>query len=152
MKKSLKGLLGLITLFVILLALVRAQAQGLPGGPLIGNQLYQPITGLQVNGAVTTSAVTTVQVQGAKYVGFQLTSSNKTANVSNTVVTIDRSIDGVNWVNGTISVQLANTGTVQANCISNFNPQTDGVWRLNVQNGALAGVTNWVGVTVNRVP
>ena len=149
MKKFFKGL---IMVAATLSVVVSVHAQATIGGPLTGNALYAPVTALVVPGAVTTSAVAIANIQGAKYVGVQVVSKSGAANLSNTVVTIDRSIDGSNWVTGYTTITLANTGTTSANCISNYNPASDALWRFNVQNGSLAVVTNTVTITINRVP
>jgi len=72
------------------------------------------------------------------------------ANTSNTVITIDESVDGSNWVSTGKSITIANTGTTTAYCVSNWTDIASVNWRFNIQNGALAGVTNSVTITPYR--
>ena len=110
------------------------------------------VNALVVTGGVTTSAVAQVDLTGSSAVAVQLISVSGVANTSNTIVTIDRSIDGSNWVTGYSTLTLANTGTTTANCISNYTVGADGYWRLNVQNAGLAAVTNTITVRINKKP
>ena len=74
-----------------------------------------------------------------------------TTGTSNTVVTIQQSVDGQNWITSR-TMQIANTGTVQAQCISNFTGLAESIWRFHVSNlqtgGAGVLVTNTVSIFV----
>ena len=117
----------------------------------IGNS-STPVNALVVMGGVTTAAVAQVDLTGSSAVAVQLTSVSGVANTSNTIVTVDRSLDGSNWVTGYSTLTLANTGTTTANCISNYTVGADAYWRLNVQNAGLAAVSNTITIKVNRKP
>ena len=155
MKKSFKLLIG-ATIFAALLSLstTLVQAQGAPNPVIVGVPLQKAISSLIVTQATTVSSAAIVNIQGSKYCGVQVVSKSDVANTSNTVVVIDRSIDGVNYVTGYSTITLANTGTTTANCISNYSPLSDCWWRFSVQNTATnagALVTNTVSVFLNRV-
>jgi len=143
MKQLLQTLVAALCVLCVSVVPVRAERIGNPSAP---------VNALVVVGGVTTAAVGQVDLTGVNNVAVQLISVSGVANVSNTVVTIDRSLDGVNWVTGYSTLTLANTGTTTANCISNYTVGADAAWRLNVQNAALAGVTNTITVRVNRKP
>ena len=122
----------------------------LPVSAQLGNPAT-PVNAVSVAGTVTTNAVGAIELGNAKYIAVQLVTVSGAANTSNTVVTIDRSVDGSNWVSSYSTITLANTGTTTANCVSNYTAQGDAKWRFNVQNGALAAVTNTISIKVNKV-
>ena len=144
------GILGLISVTVIaLIAVPGAQAQriGNPATPV-------NLVSLNVSNSFATNYVATVDVSDVNLVSAQLIVSNTAASTSNTVVTIDRSVDGVNWVTGWKTITIANAGTTTTSCISNFTALADRYWRLSLSSDVLSNTacTNFVSVKINKKP
>ena len=150
MNKTLKILAGTALVLMVLVGFV--YSQGLQGGPLIGNNLYQPVVLAKLG--YGTAITSTVYVAGFKYVGVQVVSSNTVANTNNTVVQVNCSLDGEHYQPYS-TITLANTGSATTQCQSNYNPQTHAYWQLicssTVTNGGAVLPTNIVTITVNRV-
>jgi len=103
-----------------------------------------------VTGTVTTNGAAVISLATAPRISVQVDTVSGVANTSNTVVTIDESVDGSNWVSTGKSITIANTGTTAAHCVSNWTDIASLNWRFNIQNGALAAVTNTVTITLYR--
>lgn len=141
------GILGLVILAVIaLIAVPGAQAQiGAPATPVNSS--------LNVSNGWGVSSAATISLEGSSQIAVQLVASNNAANASNTVATIDRSVDGINWVTGYSTITLANGGTLTTTCISNYTVGADGFWRLSVTNQAVqssATLSNTCVIRVNK--
>jgi competence protein ComGC len=105
-----------------------------------------------VNGTVTTNGIGTISLKSSSMVSLQLTTVSDAANTSNTVVSIDNRVGSGAWVSTGKTMTIANTGTTSATCVSNWTGLADAEWRINVQNGAVAGVTNTVSVRYEIKP
>lgn len=108
------------------------------------------LSAVAVNGAATSTVTNTVLIANATKFAIQLSSVSIAANTSNTTLTINRTVDGSNWISFGTMV-LANTGTTTASCISNFTGQADVQLQFILSNGALAGVTNTVSASINQL-
>ena len=111
-----------------------------------------PVSARLVVGGTAVAQVGTCYVGNAKEASVHLISVSGIANTSNTVVTIDRSLDGVTWETGARSLTIANTGTTTVNVISNFAKFAENYWRFNLSNTATNGgvlTTNTVTIKVS---
>ena len=138
------GVLVIIALLAFLLVPVPAEAQSGLGNP---GSLTATI-----NGAVTTNNVGTISLANASKVSLQLTTASDAANTSNTVVSIDNRVGSGAWKSTGKTMTIANTGTTSATCVSNWVDLADAEWRVNVENGAVAGVTNTVTIRYHLKP
>ena len=145
---SLLSLMVLIAIMCVLTVLTLTQFT-----PTAHAQLGNPgsLTAT-VNGTVTTNGIGTISLKSSSMVSLQLTTVSDAANTSNTVVSIDNRVGSGAWVSTGKTMTIANTGTTSATCVSNWTGLADAEWRINVQNGAVAGVTNTVSVRYEIKP
>ncbi len=136
-----KTLLSLITVIALAVA-VQAENVG------IGVGSPSSIT-VSVPGGITGTTTGIFNVANATKYAIAVTSTSNVANLSNTVVTVQRTVDGVNWL-ALSTITIANTGSTTAHCISNYTGQADVQLRVFVDSGALAAVTNLTKVWFNK--
>jgi hypothetical protein len=105
-----------------------------------------------VNGTATSTGAGTIPLSQSKSVSVQLTTVSSAANTSNTVVSFDQRVGSGAWVSTGKTMTIANTGTTSASCVSNWVDLADAEWRVNVQNGAVSGVTNTVTIGYHLKP
>lgn len=101
-------------------------------------------------GQVTTTVNAQVNFPLSSQFSCQVVISNTAATTSNSTLTFDSSVDGVNWSTATAKILIASLGTLTANCVSNFT-QVGAVpyWRLaSIANGAANTTTASVTVVV----
>jgi hypothetical protein len=135
---------SLLAVFAIAFLVVPMPAQAQLGNPAT--------TTAAINGTVTSNGVATASLAQSTVASVQLTSVSSAANTSNTVVSIDQRVGAGSWVSTGKTMTIANTGTTAVNCVSNWTGLADAEWRLNVQNGALDGVTNTVTLRIAIKP
>jgi Tfp pilus assembly protein PilE len=145
---SLLSLMVLIAIMAVLTVLTLTQFT-----PNAQAQLGNPGSlSATVNGTVTSNGVGTIPLANASKVSVQLTTVSDAANTSNTVVSLDSRVGAGAWVSTGKTMTIANTGTTSATCVSNWVDLADAEWRVNVQNGAVAGVTNTVIIRYHLKP
>lgn len=105
---------------------------------------------VNVPGGITGTTTGLFNVANATKFAIAVTSTSNVANLSNTTVTVQRTIDGVNWL-ALSTITLANTGSTTAHCISNYTGQADCQLKVFVDSGALATVTNQTKVWFNSL-
>lgn len=103
-----------------------------------------------VPGGITGTKTGIFNVANATKFAIAVTSTSNVANLSNTTVTVQRTVDGVNWL-ALSTITIANTGSTTAHCISNYTGQADVQLKVFVDSGALATVTNQTKVWFNSL-
>jgi hypothetical protein len=124
-------------------------------GPSAEAQLGSPSTpvdAVAINGTVTTSAVASVSLDNASTIALQARTASSGANVSNTVITINESVDGTYYSGTKFTWTITNTGTTAVNAMTNLTAGAMKYWRFNIENGAVDGVTNTVTIKVDKKP
>ena len=99
-----------------------------------------------VNGTATSNNVGVISLAQSTTLSIQLASVNTTANISNTIVSIDNRVGAGAWKTTGKTMTIANLGTISATCVSNWTSLADAEWRLNVENAGLDTVTNSVTI------
>ena len=141
------SLIGILAVAALCLSLTsNAENVGLGiGTPSSFSQSVAPgITGT-VTGQFT--------VADATKFAISITTTSAAACTSNTTVTVERSLDGNNWL-AYSTMKIANTGSTTAYCISNYTGQADVLIRCYVDNGMTNSgvlITNYVTVGFNKL-
>lgn len=100
------------------------------------------------NGQVSTNPVS---VQGARDYSLQFNTVSSSANTSNTVFTLKRTLDGV-FLNSEGTITLANTGTIGVSVQTNVSGTADSQVFVIISNTATnggVGVTNSIDAYLN---
>jgi hypothetical protein len=102
-------------------------------------------------GGATTNVNAIISLEGCNQIAVQCIVSNTAATTSNSTLTFDSSNDEVNWSTATAKILLASTGTVAANCVSNWTVGAVRYYRLaSIANGAASSTTSSPTVYVNK--
>ena len=128
---------------VMLAVTVKAENVGMGVGSPAGFTVIVP-------GGITGTTTGIFNISTATKFAIGVTSTSNVANTSNTTVTVQRTMDGVNWL-ALSTISIANAGSTTVACISNYTGQADAQLRIFVDSGALAAVTNQTKVLINQL-